>query len=190
MPNVNIMATDIEQEVSSVVNQLQSIEFNQLTKLIKNYDEKAVTYNVQKMYNGYSIDLLEKTVLVPARKKSVDHETVDCIWVMLDDIDNIHDAHYFKGEYPVSIVCQANTRLIKEYVRVKSDTLGNLKFLQERYFARSYDNDANEDLKLEFVLVVSDQNLVNQIYDLELQFPYTIALYNFGAGGTVNVNYC
>ena len=190
MPNINIMATDIEQEVASAVNELQSVEFNQLTKLINNHDERAVIYNIQKMYNGYSIDLLENSVVVPARKKNVDHDTVDCIWVMLDDVDNIHDSHYFKGEYPVSIVCQVNTRLIKEYVRVKADTLGNLTYLQERYFARSYNNDPNENLKLEFVLVVSDQSLVNEIYDLDLQIPYTIAVYNFAEGGSVNVAYC
>ena len=83
MPNINIMATDIEQEVASAVNELQSVEFNQLTKLIKNHDERAVIYNIQKMYNGYSIDLLENSVVVPARKKNVDHDTVDCIWVSI-----------------------------------------------------------------------------------------------------------
>jgi hypothetical protein len=185
MPYVQTTLTPDQNKLLKHVNDFRSIEYNQLAKMFPKWTPDDLRYHTQRLYNSRLIDLKEGSVIVSYAYTDVDHNMLDCLWVALEDFNDIKKGMLFRAESPVSLIAQYNDGTFREFVKLDQTTIDNLFLIEERHFTRTIETAT--DKEIEYVLICDTQNMLKSIEEYGFKAPYTTALLQFDENGNPEI---
>lgn len=191
MPKYKTTLPKEEKEIIRIVNEFGCISYPQLQHYFNELTEERIQFFSQYLYNSAWIDILEGNVVVPFGRKDVDHNMVDCLWIVLNNLENIPDRHMiFRGETPASVIFQDAESVVNIVVRLKAETIPSIDILQERYFARSADeNGEKTTMQMQYIFVIDNEKYLDIIANKGLKLAHKIALISTDQNTPEDISY-
>jgi len=186
MPKMMTIVTKEEKNITSLVNELGCIQYDQLQYMFPDMAPDTLKYYVQSLYNSYTFGMCEGNIIVPFTRGKADHNLIDCIWIVIDNLDHIPMDLLYRAQSPSSLFYQMDDGILQELVRLTPENANIIPTLQERYLSRHAKKD---DTTFQYVFVIDDDRMLDIISNYEIQVPHMIAKFTLLPDQKATVEY-
>lgn len=186
MPKYQPITTDVESKMLKYINELGCIRYDQFQYLLPNISPTVIQHDIQYMYDMFRIDIKESNIIVPRKDSLVDHDVIDCLWIVIDNLVNINTELLYKAQAPSSILYQLNDGIIQELVKITFENAKQIPLLEQRYYDRLPEDDKGT---FQYVYVIDDDRLLDTIAGYNPKTPHIIAKYSLIPNALPRIDY-
>lgn len=168
------------QKINQILKSVGCMTISQVCTIMPDKSEKAIRFILSQLYHQNYINFIDHNFLVPYRCGNISREAVLGMWVILDDspcadcsIDLNKEINTLgPSEFPSMFMFVHKNKLI-DVVYIHKDNTSSLLYL-EKSIRNRLAEDALNDYSL--LIVIEDEALIEQIANVNLSVPNTIAL--------------